>query len=188
LGDFLDRYRLTPGYLLAVGSLQPRKNVRRLLRTFFRWRTGRSSGVRLVLTGAITWKSEDVIADVEAQPGAVVRLGHVSAEDLPALYTAAGALAFPSLYEGFGLPILEAMACGTPVLTSDCASCPEVAGKAALFVDPEDDDALYEGIDRILGDTTLRRSLRMRGFDQAGKFSWRRTARRYLDMFQRGGH
>jgi glycosyltransferase involved in cell wall biosynthesis len=102
--------------------------------------------------------------------------GYVPDADLPAIYNLAKALAFPSLYEGFGLPILEAMACGTPVLTSDCSSLPEVAGDAAVLVDPCSQESLSEGLHRILRDAQLREQLRAAGFKRAAQFSWSRAA------------
>jgi glycosyltransferase involved in cell wall biosynthesis len=182
--EFCRRRGLERGYLLAMGSLQPRKNLRRLLRAFHAWRQGRPAAPRLVLTGGTAWKSDELAAEIGTLPESVVRLGSVPAGDLRALYCAAGALAFPSLYEGFGLPIVEAMACGIPVLTSSWSACPEVAGDAALCVDPEDDRALEAGIERVLTDQDLRRRLIARGFERAGQFSFRETARRYREVLE----
>jgi glycosyltransferase involved in cell wall biosynthesis len=187
VAEFCRRREIEPGYLLFIGSLQPRKNLKRLLGAFLAWRRETRSPRRLVLTGATTWKSEDLVAEIESAGGAVVRLGHVPGEELPLLYAGAGAVAFPSLYEGFGLPILEALACGTPVLTANRTSCPEVAGAAALYVDPEDAQALCAGIDQILTDKKLRQYVVAQGFEQVKKFSWRKTAHLYLDLLRRVG-
>jgi glycosyltransferase involved in cell wall biosynthesis len=113
--------------------------------------------------------------------------GAVAEPDLPAIYSAASLFAFPSLFEGFGLPVLEAMACGTPVVCSSATSLPEVAGDAALLVDPLDVDAIASAMDRVLSDQSLASTLRSRGVDRAAEFTWARTARETLDAYRRFG-
>jgi alpha-1,3-rhamnosyl/mannosyltransferase len=110
--------------------------------------------------------------------------GHVPDPDLPAVYTGASALVYPSLYEGFGLPILEAMACGCPVICSKVASMPEAAGDAALYIDPRDTDSLVHAIDTLVPDPGARQALKAAGLARAGQFTWEKTARRTLDIFQ----
>ena len=110
--------------------------------------------------------------------------GYVADDDLPALYSAADALAFPSLYEGFGIPILEAMGCGTPVLTSTASSLPEVAGDAALLVEPTDIEALAEGLWRLVTDETLRATLVQRGYEQIARFTWPAAAQELLAAYE----
>jgi glycosyltransferase involved in cell wall biosynthesis len=112
-------------------------------------------------------------------------IGHVPQDALPALMSAAWVFAFPSLYEGFGIPVAEAMACGTPVLTSNTSSLPEVAGDAALLVDPRDETAIADGLQRIVADATLRETLRERGLRQAAQFSWRTAARDTWNVYKR---
>jgi glycosyltransferase involved in cell wall biosynthesis len=184
LEEFLKRHGLTSGYVLAVGSLQPRKNLRHLLRVFLRWREEHGGGPKLVLTGGIAWRAGDLIPELEAHHEAVVRLGHVAEDDLPTLYSAAAVLVFPSLYEGFGFPILEAMACGTPVIASDRTSCPEVGGDAAWYVDPEDDEALFDALTSVLGNESIRTDLRERGLKRATAFTWTRTAQHFLEALR----
>ena len=111
-------------------------------------------------------------------------IGFVDDEDLPALYTCARAFAFPSLYEGFGLPVLESMACGTPVLTSTVSSLPEVAGDAALLVDPLDLDAITDQLDRLIGDEALREQLILAGQRQIARFSWEQSAQQLISIYQ----
>jgi glycosyltransferase involved in cell wall biosynthesis len=111
-------------------------------------------------------------------------MGFVPEDDLPALYNGADLFAFPSLYEGFGLPVLEAMACGTPVITSNVSSLPEVAGNAALLVDPYNVDELAGAIRRILSDPALAADLRARGLERARQFSWERTAQETLEVYR----
>ena len=181
------RYRLPPRYLLAVGIRDPRKNITALLHAFARLRrAGRiDAGLRLVLAGARGRLDEPAFRTARSLglDQAVMFPGFIDDDHLPALYSGAALFVFPSLYEGFGLPVLEAMACGVPVVTSDAASMPEVAGGAALLVDPRDVDALAAAIAQGLSDEGLRRRLRSAGLARAAQFSWRRTARRTLDVY-----
>lgn len=164
-------------YILSVGTVQPRKNYARLIEAM-----RALPDHHLVIAGGRGWLEGPIraAADAPAVRGRVHFIGFADDADLPALYSAADAFAFPSLYEGFGLPILEAMACGAPVVTSSASSMPEVAGDAALLVEvdggPGDADALAEALRRVLGDATLRAQLRERGFAQARRFTWQRAA------------
>jgi glycosyltransferase involved in cell wall biosynthesis len=175
--DIARRYGIEAPYVLSVGSLEPGKNRARLIRAV---RALRDEGVdaRLVVVGQRAWKYESDLALVEelGMGDRVIFPGYVRAEDLPALYGAATAFAFPSLYEGFGLPVIEAMACGAPVLTSDRSATAEVAGDAALLVDPHSVDAIRDGLRRLLADADLRADLSRRGLLRATHFSWRRAA------------
>jgi glycosyltransferase involved in cell wall biosynthesis len=171
------RYGLPGRYLLFVGTIEPRKNLARLLEAFETiHEEGLSDG--LVIVGRRGWLYGDFFARLEQSPvrDAVIFPGYVPDEDLPAIYSGAQALAFPSLYEGFGLPVLEAMACGIPVVTSNSSSLPEVGGTAALYVDPRDVEALREAVRRVLCDAALREQLQVQGLAQAAQFSWDRAA------------
>ena len=168
------RLRLETPYLLVVGSLQPRKNLARLLSA---WRRVRDEVGDVIL--ALSGVRRDVVfgdAGFDTVPGGVRLLGWVDDADLPALYTGAHAFVYPSLYEGFGLPPLEAMACGTAVVTSNSGSLPEVVGDAAMLVDPWDIDSIADGVRRISTDEALRERLRDAGFSRAKEFSWERAA------------
>ena len=167
-------------YVLYVGALEPRKNLPTLVRAFGQVRR-EQPGLQLVVVGGRRWKSSRLLPrDLEA-----VRLtGYVPDELLPALYTGAAAFCFPSLAEGFGLPVLEAMACGTPVITSTTSSLPEVAGEAALLVDPLDEHALAGAVRRVLTDADLAHDLRERGRQRAAIFSWTRSAEMTLAVYQ----
>ena len=173
--EVLERIGLPRDYLLYVGNLQPRKNLPRLLNAYVRLPADRPP---LVVVGQRAWLDHEVFATFRRRnlQGSVYFVGYVPQEDLPAIYSGALAFAYPSLFEGFGLPVLEAMACGTPTLTSDTSSLPEVAGDAAVLVDPRDVDAIRDGLERLLGSHDLRRSLRERGLRQAQHFSWNRCA------------
>jgi glycosyltransferase involved in cell wall biosynthesis len=163
-------------YLLFVGNLMPHKNVLRLLEAFARLAPRRC---RLVIRGSGRPAHVRAVRDrIEGLGlgGAVRLVPYATDAGLRALYAGAVALVFPSLVEGFGLPVLEAMACGTPVITSNASSLPEVAGDAALLVDPGDTGALAGAMERVLGDPTLREDLRSRGLRHAKAFTWERTA------------
>ena len=187
LRDVAARYGLPPRYVLAVGTLEPRKNLTTLLQVFARLR--REGGVdpelHLVLAGARGWLDEPIFRTVRSLglEDAVRFPGFIDDDDLPAVYSRAALFAFPSLYEGFGLPLLEAMACGVPVVTSNISSMPEVAGDAAVLVDPRDADGLAAAIARVLRDEALRERLRAAGIARAREFSWEATARRTLDAY-----
>ncbi|MHB8620299.1 MAG: glycosyltransferase family 4 protein [Chloroflexota bacterium] len=186
----LDSYRQRRGlpadYVLFVGTLEPRKNLPVLIRAFAQVKRQGYAG-KLVLAGAPGWLCEDVYAEVERQAlgQEVLFTGPVRRDELPLLYSGARLLAFPSLYEGFGLPLVEAMACGLPVVTANVSSLPEVAGGAALLVDPGDPEALAGAVWRLLDDATLAADLRARGLARAGCFSWDRAARETWDVYRK---
>lgn len=164
------KYNLPEKYLLHVGTLQPRKNLLRLIEAV----SHQPLAISLVLAGRAGWLSEPIITAARA---ANVRwLEFVPDKDLAGLYSGAEAFVFPSLYEGFGFPVLEAMACGTPVICADTSSLPEVAGDAALRVNPLDTAALAAAIERILTDAELRAALITKGYEQVKKFSWAKAA------------
>ncbi len=173
-------------YLLYVGRFDPYKNVAGLVRAFAGFSRNRSDRPRLVLAGHPDPRyPEAAEAVAELQLGSrVVFLDGVGEEELVALYNGARALVLPSLYEGFGLPPLEAMACGTPVIVSDRASLPEVVGEAGLLVDPESTEALAAAIERLWDSAELRREYRRRGLARAAEFSWEKTASETLKVYR----
>jgi glycosyltransferase involved in cell wall biosynthesis len=190
------RYGLAGPYLLYVGTLHPRKNLVRLVEAFGSLLRSSADGPRaptaglqLVLAGKKGWLYDDILDQVRklGLSDRVVLTGYVPDADLPALLSGALAFVFPSLYEGFGLPLLEAMACGTPVICSNASSLPEVAGDAALLVDPTDTEALAEALAHLLADEGLRRALVERGFRQMQRFSWRRCAEETLHVLEEVG-
>jgi glycosyltransferase involved in cell wall biosynthesis len=174
----------TTRYLLCVGTLQQRKNQVGLLRAFARIQDRVPH--TLILAGGEGSGAESV-KDYLAANGHVRAkwIGYVPEEQLPALYSGADAFALPSLWEGFGLPVLEAMACGVPVLTSNCSSLAEIAADAALLVDPHDEAALAEGLLRLLSDSSLRERLSAAGKARAAQFSWQKTAQQTLAVYRR---
>lgn len=173
-------------FILYLGTLEPRKNLPTLIRAYARLRSAGVGGHTLVLAGAPGWQHEAISRLLVAHRlGEHVRLlGYVDPEELALCYNAADLFVYPSLYEGFGLPVLEAMACGTPVVSSNAASLPEVVGEAGLLVDPLDESQLAEAIGRALNDAGLRARLRQAGLERARRFSWTAMAEQTLDIYQ----
>ena len=176
-------------FVLFVGTLEPRKNVERLIRAYADWRLqlGDVKAPKLVVAGAKGWYTEQIFRTVETMglTGDVLFPGHVVAEDLPLLYNAAGLFVYPSLFEGFGLPVLEAMACGAPVICSNVSSLPEVTGDAALLVSPDDVPGLAEAMRGVWEDLELRRDMVARGLARARGFTWERVARQTIRTYER---
>jgi glycosyltransferase involved in cell wall biosynthesis len=186
LDDVRRRYRLPRRFVLYVGTIEPRKNLPRLMEAFA---AARRQGIPhdLVCAGPYGWSSRN-LTDVIDRLGlrhAVHFTGYVPVKDLPAIYNLGEMFAFPSVYEGFGLPVVEAMACGTPVVTSNTSSLDEIASGAAETVDPYDVSALTTAFVRLARDASWRRELSERGLARARQFSWARTAREMLAVYQR---
>lgn len=178
---------LSERFILFVGTIEPRKNVTRLIEAFANLLTCQLADLKLVIGGAKGWFYEDVFARAEelGLEGQVMFPGYIPASELPLWYNAAELFVYPSLYEGFGLPPLEAMACGTPVVTANTSSLPEVVGEAGLTVAPLDVEGLAEAMRRVLNDATLRREMRERGLQRAQSFSWTKTARETVQVYRR---
>ncbi len=177
-------------YFLFVGTIEPRKNLPRVIEAFLKFNKTCSADGRhqLVIVGSQTFARGKVFRDMlqkfDAKTEDVLYSSYIAHKDLNALYQGAVALLFPSLYEGWGLPVLEAMACGTPVLTSDVSSLPEAAGDAALLVNPYDTEAIREGIKRLAIDKDFREQCVTRGFRHIKKFSWTETARQTVEVYE----
>jgi glycosyltransferase involved in cell wall biosynthesis len=183
------RYGLTGRYLLAVGNLQPRKNVPRLLRAFAMLRQTSGYTGRLALVGKDAGLESQIAAEARrlGLRHEVIFTGYVPQVDLVALYSCADTFIYPSLYEGFGLPPLEAMACGCPVIASNTSALPEVAADGALLVDPTSEEALAGAVVRVLGDTDLRRELVARGRARAARFTAAAFAQAVQTVYERAG-
>ncbi len=177
------KYNLPETYLLFVSSLEPRKNIDLLIKAL----QTANTDIPLVLVGWHGWGDKKWLEKIKKTDikKRIYITGHVSDHDLKAIYNGAQALVYPSLYEGFGLPIVEAMTCGCPVICSNTAGMPEVAGDAAILINPVKKDELAHAIETIVHDTELKNSLVKKGFQQAAGFTWDSTARKTLDVFKR---
>ncbi|HSE34342.1 MAG TPA: glycosyltransferase family 1 protein [Pyrinomonadaceae bacterium] len=181
-------YRIESDYILSVGSIQPRKNLGRLIRAYslLRNKLGADKLPKLVFVGKRAWLYDETLRAIE-ETGlreSVVLTGYVPESDLPALYSGATCFVYPSFFEGFGLPPLEAMQCGAPVVIGNRTSLPEVVGDAALAVDPFDVDAIAGAIEELLNKPALRDELRVKGFARAKMFDWQETARRTVSVYE----
>jgi glycosyltransferase involved in cell wall biosynthesis len=178
-------YQLPDRYVLSISTLEPRKNFTGLIAAFNLMAISSVPDLHLVIAGGKGWLYDDIFAAAEASPlqERIHFAGYVADEDLPALYSLAALFALPSHYEGFGIPVLEAMACGTPVVCADNSSLPEIAGDAALLVEATDTKALADAMHQLSIDTSLREKLIQRGYEQAGRFTWEQAARRLVKVY-----
>lgn len=180
------KYSIHAPFLLYVGRLQERKNLRRLLSGYARLRT-EGAEEKLVLVGQKDWMLENIQSHVESLglQDSLKFTGYVPSQDLPVLYNAAEAFVYPSIFEGFGLPVIEAMACGAPVLTSFGSSLEEVAGNAAILVDPMSEESIARGLGRLVGDRDLRARLGAAGLARSASFSFKRAAEQTIEVYER---
>ncbi len=183
-----EKYHITTPYILFVGMLEPRKNIIGLLHAYMQVKE--KKGHDLVLVGKKGWKYEKIFETVKelGLQNSVHFLGYVSDEELPALYSAATCFVYPSFYEGFGIPVLEAMACGCPVITSNNSSMKEIAGNAAILIDPINKEAIKDAINRVLSDKKEQQQRRKAGLLRVKKFRWdtmaKETRELYASLFQ----
>ncbi len=188
---FLERCGIRQPYILYTGRLEPRKNVPVLIEAYEKLRaSGRFDG-QLVLLGATrTFMCEATQARIDRSPQRddIIQPGHVPDEMVPSFYAGASALVLISLYEGFGLPVLEAMAYGLPVVCSNTTSLPEIAGDAGLLVDPHDPSCVADALARVVNDQVLRREMIAKGHDRVAQFTWRRAAEQFLDLYRELAH
>ncbi len=186
LESLRSRYHLPRHYILFLGNFNPRKNLARLIRAFDRMKRETELPHELVIAGGQGWKfsAEEALAGVAAKK-AVHFIGYVPDEEIPALYSAAALFAFPTLYEGFGIPLLEAQQCGTPVLTSNVSALPEVGGDGALYVNPYDEEEIAKGMEKLLADRALCEDLIRKGYRNAERFSWEASAAQLNQIIER---
>lgn len=180
------KYGLPERYILYLGTLEPRKNIKRLVQAFYKVKKKGDIEYKLIIAGKKGWLFSDifqVVNDLDLRDD-VIFTGFIPDKDLPGIYSGAALFVFPSLYEGFGLPPLEAMACGTPVITSNVSSLPEVVGNAAILIDPYNIEELADAIYRVLSDANLRSEMINKGLSQVKKFSWERCARETLRVYE----
>lgn len=174
-------------YILCVGSLAPQKNLNRLIRAFAKYKKQVNNNYKLAVVGGQAWKYSSIFDEIRQLniEESIVFTGYVPDEDLPLLYSGATAFIYPSLYEGFGFPVLEAMACGVPTITSNVSSLLEVGGNAVLFIDPHNEESITNAIKRLLEDQVLRQSLIQAGAEQVQKFSFQRMAKEALQVYEK---
>lgn len=182
------RYGIGSRAILAVGTIHPRKNLIRLIQAFEQL-ANEDRALQLVLCGGLGWQGEQILQRARTSPFAerILHLGFAPDSEMPALYSTAAVVALPSLYEGFGMPLLESMACGTPVVAANRAALPEIAGGAALLVDPLDSAAIAGGIERIINTEETRRTMTSRGLERVESFSWNESARQTLAFLRSVG-
>ena len=179
------RYHLPEQFILFVGNNNPRKNLARMIRAFDRAKERGGIPHHLVIAGEQGWKfdPEEILRTLRHRQ-AVHFIGFVPDADMPALYSAAALFSFPTLYEGFGIPVLEAQLCGTPVLTSNGSSLPEVGGAGCMYVDPYQEEDICNGMLRVVQDPALSAELVQKGFENARRFSWEDSARRLHQIIE----
>ena len=181
----LKKYHIHSPYFLFVGTIEPRKNLMTLLKAYEKFRENSAQNHQLVLVGKLGWQSNDVLKAIDQSPfkGDIIRAGYVDRVDLPVLYSMTEAFIYPSFYEGFGLPVLEAMACGAPCIVSNISSLPEVGGDAALYFDPQEFNGLLKQINNIVHDGQLQIQASKKSLEQAERFSWDRAGREMMALF-----
>lgn len=187
LADFRRRHNLPEHFVLFVGTLEPRKNVAAIVRAYSLLRKRGIHSHALALAGSKGWRYEDVFAAIEDSGVTqdIILPGYVSRDELSLWYSAAAAFIYPSIYEGFGLPVLEAMACGVPVITSNVSSLPEVAGDAGLMVAPDDIEGLADALERVIRSADLRAEMSTKGMQHAATFTWQRMARATKSVYEK---
>ena len=183
---FKAQHSLPDRFILFIGTIEPRKNIVSLIEAYAAWRRRAQSPPKLVIAGGKGWYYQEVFRLVEKLnlTNEVVFPGYLPQGDLPLWYNAATMFVYPSRFEGFGLPVLEAMACGAPVITSNVSSLPEVAGEAALLIDPTDVDALSEAMYQLFNKVDLRQEMRQQGLIQKAKFNWQKTALKTVQVYK----
>ncbi len=180
-----EKYHLPERFILFVGTIEPRKNILNLVHAFHKL----DRDISLVIAGGKGWLFEEIFKEVKRLNlgERIIFLDYVPETDLPFLYNAASVFVYPSLYEGFGFPPLEAMACGVPVITSDKSSLPEIVGDAGILVNPEDAGEIREAIISVLDDGSLKRKMVRKGLKRAKQFSWRKCAEETLRLYKKVG-
>ena len=156
--------------------MQPRKNLPRLIEAFNNWKRDNLNDIKLVIVGEKAWMYKDILKAAGSESGNIILTDYVSDEDLVRLYNGAEAFVYPSFFEGFGIPPLEAMACGIPVAVAKAASLPEVVGDAGLYFDPFNVDEIRDSINKLMSDADLRKKLIEKGFQQKNNFQWQESA------------
>lgn len=179
------RHNLPYKFILYLGTIEPRKNIVGIIRAYNRLReinSGELNKYKLVIAGSRGWKDEKIFSEIKKSPFGedIIIHGFIGSEEKPYFYNLASLFVYPSFFEGFGFPPLEAMACGVPVIASNTSSLPEIAGSAGILIDPDKPDEIYQAMREILLNKELREKLREKGLEQAKKFNWKKTAEEFL--------
>ena len=175
LENIRKKYKLPEKYILYLGTIEPRKNIERIVKAFKKYKKEFNDDLKLVIVGKKGWKYENIMKLIESMGTDIMITGYIDEEDKIPIYKFAQIFVFPSLYEGFGMPVLEAMASGTPVITSNISSMPEVAGNAGILIDPFNENEIFEAYKKILLDKKLQRKMIQKGLEQAKKFQWKKS-------------
>lgn len=185
VNEFLKKYNINFPFILYVGTLEPRKNLPTLIKAYYQLKK-KNINHKLVIAGRKGWKYQKIFETIDKLnlKDDIIFTGYVPENDLPALYNAADLFVYPSIYEGFGLPPLEAMACGTPVITSNTSSLPEVVGDAGIMVDPLDINELAHSMHEVLTNSALKIDLRKKGLERAKMFNWEKCGRETLEVYE----
>lgn len=177
------KYNISGSYILYTGTLEPRKNIVGIINAYAKLTNHIKDKISLVLAGGAGWLDTEIYNKLEEYKSLnIIKTGYIDDEDLPALYSGASVFVYPSYYEGFGMPPLEAMACGTPVITSSSSSLPEVVGNAGIMVKPDDINSLTLNIEKVLKDKILSSDMTEKGIIQAKKFSWEKSANKFIKL------
>ncbi len=177
-------FRLPPKFILSVGSIEPRKNLLNLLKAYNLLEKEIKDEHKLILVGFKGWENSEIIELINKNKEYIEYLGFISNKDLAKVYNLSTCFVYPSFYEGFGLPIAEAMACGSAVISSNSSSLPEVGGEAVIYCNPHSVEDIKEKIEKVLLDKNLRDKIREKGLKQAKKFSWEKSTKEHLEVFK----
>jgi len=169
------KYNLPSEYILYLGTIEPRKNIERIIKAFIKYKEKVDDDLKFVIVGKKGWKYENIMKLIESMGTDIIITGYIDEEDKIPIYKLAQFFTFPSLYEGFGMPVLEAMAAGVPVVTSNVSSLPEVAGDAAILVNPLNEDEIFEAYKKIRNDSNYREEMILKGYEQAKKYQWKKS-------------
>ena len=179
------KYDLPQNYILYLGTIEPRKNIERIVKAFKNYKKEVKDDLKLVIVGNKGWKYDNIMKLIESMGTDIIITGYIDEEDKIPIYKLAQFFTFPSLYEGFGMPVLEAMAAGVPVVTSNVSSLPEVAGDAAILVNPLNEDEIFEAYKKIRNDSNYREEMILKGYEQAKKYQWKYSAKKLEEIYDK---